>query len=64
MRANPSNSGVALNQAAVLPVLIIFALIGTLPFLWALATSLKAPVDVFAMPPVLAFRPTFDPTCS
>ena len=61
MRANPSNSGVALNQAAVLPVLIIFALIGTLPFLWALATSLKAPVDVFAMPPVLAFRPTFAP---
>jgi multiple sugar transport system permease protein len=45
----------------VYPALALFALIGTVPFLWALATSLKAPVDAFAMPPVWLFRPTFAP---
>src|SRR6266404_436090 len=47
--------------AVIYPALALFALIGTVPFLWALATSLKAPVDAFAMPPVLLFRPTFAP---
>ena len=51
----------ALDHAIIYPALVIFALVGTLPFLWALGTSLKAPVDAFAMPPVLLFHPTFTP---
>ena len=47
--------------ALIYPALMLFALVGTVPFLWAIATSLKAPVDAFAMPPVLFFRPTFAP---
>jgi multiple sugar transport system permease protein len=62
MRANQSSAATgALSQAAVMAVLVIFALVGVLPFLWAVGTSLKAPVDVFAMPPRLLFQPTFTP---
>lgn len=42
----------------VYPTLILFGFIGVAPFLWALATSLKPPLDAFAIPPVLLFRPT------
>lgn len=49
-----------IDLALIYPALVLFALIGMVPFLWALATSVKAPVDAFAMPPVLLFRPTFD----
>jgi multiple sugar transport system permease protein len=48
-----------IDVALIYPALVLFALIGTVPFLWALATSVKAPVDAFAMPPVLFFRPSF-----
>jgi multiple sugar transport system permease protein len=47
------------DVALIYPALVLFALIGTVPFLLALATSVKTPVDAFAMPPVLVFRPTF-----
>jgi multiple sugar transport system permease protein len=50
----------AANALLIYPPLILFALIGAGPFLWALATSVKTPVDAFAMPPVFFFRPTFD----
>jgi multiple sugar transport system permease protein len=50
----------AVSAALIYPPLILFALIGAGPFLWALATSVKTPVDAFAMPPVFFFRPTFD----
>jgi multiple sugar transport system permease protein len=44
-------------------ILLLFALIGftavnLIPILWALLTSLKQPVDAFAIPPKLVFDPT------
>jgi multiple sugar transport system permease protein len=47
-----------IDWALIHPVLLLFAFIGIAPFLWALATSLKRPLDAFAIPPVLVFRPT------
>jgi len=49
----------AIDLTLIYSALVLFALIGTVPFLWALATSVKTPVDAFSMPPVLLFRPTF-----
>jgi ABC-type glycerol-3-phosphate transport system permease component len=49
-----------LDLALIYPALVLFALIGMAPFLWAVATSVKTPVDAFAMPPVLIFHPSFD----
>ncbi len=49
------------TRTAVHAVLLLFALIGTLPFLWALMTSLKTPAEAFSMPPVLLFKPTPGP---
>lgn len=57
----PGQTTTALDRALVYPALVVFALLGTLPFLWAVGTSIKAPVDAFAMPPVLLFHPTFTP---
>jgi multiple sugar transport system permease protein len=53
--------GVAVRKAGIYTCLLLFALVGTLPFLWALMTSLKTPADAFSMPPVLIFRPTVTP---
>jgi len=50
-----------INLTLIFPTLLMFALVGTLPFLWALATSFKSPVDAFSMPPVLFFKPTIAP---
>ena len=61
MLATARNGKSHWDIAVIYPVLALFALVGTVPFLWALATSLKTPVDAFAMPPVLLFRPTFTP---
>lgn len=49
------------TRTAVHAVLLLFALVGTLPFLWALMTSLKTPAEAFSMPPVLIFKPTPGP---
>lgn len=36
------------------------AVVSVFPVYWVVATSLKAPVDVFKMPPVWVFKPTFE----
>jgi multiple sugar transport system permease protein len=39
--------------------LLFFAAYSAFPFFWTLLTSLKQPVDAFALPPVWVFEPTF-----
>jgi len=39
--------------------LLVFAAYSAFPFVWTLLTSLKQPVDAFALPPVWVFEPTF-----
>lgn len=41
-------------------ILAIAAFISVFPLYWVITTSLKAPVDVFKMPPVWLFRPTLE----
>jgi len=43
-----------------LVILIIAAFISIFPLYWVISTSLKAPVDVFKMPPVWLFKPTLE----
>lgn len=50
-----------LDRMVIVPTLLLCALFGVLPFLWALLTSLKQPVDAFTMPPALFFHPTLAP---
>lgn len=50
-----------IDWTVIYPGLLLFAFVGTVPFLWAILTSVKTPVDAFAMPPVLLFHPTFVP---
>lgn len=45
-------------QALVLAGLSIFTFVNLVPIVWALLTSLKQPVDAFAVPPRLVFTPT------
>ena len=45
-------------QALVLAGLSIFTFVNLVPIVWALLTSLKQPVDAFAVPPKLVFTPT------
>ena len=46
------------HQAALLIALIAVTFINLVPVLWAMLTSLKQPVDAFAIPPKLIFEPT------
>ena len=66
-RSGPGGSGMGrswhsrvtiTDVVVVFPTLLVFALIGLFPFLWAFLTSIKLPVDAFAMPPVMVFKPT------
>ncbi len=41
-------------------VLIIATFISIFPIYWVITTSIKAPVDVFRMPPVWIFKPTLE----
>ncbi len=47
------------DKVVIVPLLLLFALIGSLPFIYLVAISIKTPVDAFAMPPSLLFQPTF-----
>lgn len=58
MPTSTSRPNLLLDRGLIVPVLVLCALFGALPFLWALLTSLKQPVDAFAVPPSLLFRPT------
>lgn len=46
------------HQTALLVALIAVTFINLVPVLWAMLTSLKQPVDAFAIPPKLIFEPT------
>ncbi len=48
----------ARNQWLLLAALIGFTFVTLVPVLWAILTSLKDPVDAFAIPPKLIFAPT------
>jgi multiple sugar transport system permease protein len=39
--------------------LVVFAAYSAFPFVWTFLTSIKQPVDAFALPPVWLFDPTF-----
>jgi multiple sugar transport system permease protein len=43
----------------IFAALCLFTAINLTPILWAMLTSIKLPVDAFAMPPKLIFSPTF-----
>jgi multiple sugar transport system permease protein len=51
-------AGLGLWRVLVLVILLGALLFYLFPILWMLATSLKAPGDVFAMPPKHLFKPT------
>jgi multiple sugar transport system permease protein len=46
------------STVIVMVVLVVASFISIFPMYWVVATSLKAPVDVFRMPPVWIFEPT------
>lgn len=46
------------HQGVLLLALVAFATLNLIPVIWALLTSLKNPVDAFAIPPKLIFEPT------
>lgn len=46
------------SQTLLLVALIAFATVNLVPVMWAILTSLKHPVDAFAIPPKLVFEPT------
>ena len=39
--------------------LAAFTVLNLTPIIWAFMTSIKLPVDAFAVPPKLVFEPTF-----
>ncbi|MBI3107325.1 MAG: carbohydrate ABC transporter permease [Candidatus Rokubacteria bacterium] len=49
-----------LAHAAVLGTLCAFTAFGLFPIVWIVLTSLKPPIDTFAVPPVFLFRPTIE----
>ena len=49
-----------LTRMSLSAILVVSLLFIFFPFVWLLMTSLKLPVDAFAMPPVWIFKPTFD----
>ena len=55
-----SNTHIPLtDKVVIIPMLVLFALLGSLPFMYLVAMSVKTPVDAFAMPPPILFQPTF-----
>jgi multiple sugar transport system permease protein len=48
----------ALQRACVYAFLALFTVYSAFPFVWTLLTSIKDPVDAFALPPVWLFDPT------
>lgn len=47
-----------LRIGVIYVILIALALMNVFPILWTFLTSIKPPMDTFALPPVLIFRPT------
>lgn len=54
------STGERIASLAALLFLMLFAVYSAFPFVWTLLTSLKQPVDAFAIPPVWVFEPTFE----
>jgi multiple sugar transport system permease protein len=54
------NLGASLSRTGYWAVLSGAILLFLFPIYWIVAMSLKAPIDVFAMPPVWWFQPTLD----
>lgn len=46
------------DQILLFAALSVFTLVNLIPVLWAFLTSIKQPVDAFAIPPKLIFEPT------
>ena len=49
----------ARTQILLFVALVAFTIINLVPIIWAFMTSIKLPVDAFAVPPKLIFDPTF-----
>ena len=49
-----------LVTAIIVALLAVASFISVFPLYWVITTSLKAPVDVFRMPPAWIFRPTIE----
>ena len=47
------------TQLLLFVALCAFTAVNLTPILWAFMTSIKLPVDAFAVPPKLVFLPTF-----
>jgi len=54
------NASAALARAGYWAILSAAILLFLFPIYWIVSMSLKAPIDVFAMPPVWWFRPTLE----
>ncbi len=48
------------RQTFLLLALCVFTLLNLTPVIWAFLTSIKLPIDAFAIPPKLIFSPTFE----
>ena len=48
------------TQILLFLALCAFTIVNLTPIIWAFLTSIKQPVDAFAVPPKLIFSPTFD----
>lgn len=48
------------RQMFLFLALCVFTLINLTPVIWAFLTSIKLPIDAFAIPPKLIFSPTFE----
>ena len=48
------------TQVLLFLALCAFTVVNLTPIIWAFLTSIKQPVDAFAVPPKLIFSPTFD----
>lgn len=48
----------SLQRAGIYAFLALFVVYSAFPFVWTLLTSIKEPVDAFALPPVWLFDPT------
>jgi multiple sugar transport system permease protein len=48
------------TQVLLFLALCAFTVVNLTPIIWAFLTSIKQPVDAFAVPPKLIFTPTFD----
>lgn len=49
-----------LRSTIIYTVLIIGALVNVFPLFWTFLTSIKPPIQTFALPPVVLFTPTFE----